>query len=124
MSAVKIIREYQARIADLEFRIGCLKAEHRDHEKDYLAVWKLIKRPDETVVDAVKRIVAENETLRDALELARGKALAAEAEGHCDDCDPSFLDCWTGNGTCRKKPVTARAKIYRAAMAAVVKGSK
>lgn len=56
--------ELKDHVSLLEFRIGSLKSEHADHEQDYLAIYKLIKKPDENTVDAVKRVVSENAGLR------------------------------------------------------------
>lgn len=53
----------------LAFRLASVQNEHADHEKDYLAVWKLIKQPNESVVDAVKRVVEEAAALRARVEI-------------------------------------------------------
>jgi hypothetical protein len=43
----------------LKFQLKTEKHLNKDHEDDYLAVWKLIKQPNETVVGAAKRIKTE-----------------------------------------------------------------
>jgi len=67
--------ELREKVNSLEFRLAQEKHLNDDHDRDYLAVWKLIKRPDETVVQAVQRVKAENEAMRDAINTA------------CDMCD-------------------------------------
>jgi hypothetical protein len=65
--AIEAMRE---KMNSLEFRLSQEKHRNADHEQDYLAVWKLIKRPDETVVQAAQRIKAENEAMREAIREA------------------------------------------------------
>lgn len=48
------IDEMRERLNSLEFRLAQEKHLNTDHEQDYLAVWKLIKKPDETVVQAAR----------------------------------------------------------------------
>jgi len=42
---------------DMEFRLKQAEQRNIEHESDYLAVWKEIKQPNETVLQAVRRVV-------------------------------------------------------------------
>jgi hypothetical protein len=53
------LAEANERASSAEFRLNQEKHRNDDHEQDYLAVWKLIKRPDETVVQAAQRVSGE-----------------------------------------------------------------
>lgn len=53
------LAEAKDRAMAAEFRLSCAVNANADHEQDYLAVWKLIKQPNETVVQAVQRVVNE-----------------------------------------------------------------
>ncbi len=59
--------ELRTKVNSLEFRLSQEKHLNTDNEQDYLAVWKLIKRPDETVVQAAQRLKSENEAMRAAI---------------------------------------------------------
>lgn len=61
------LNEANERATLAEFRLNQEKNLNRDHEQDYLAVWKLIKMPDETVVQAAQRLNSENTTMRDVI---------------------------------------------------------
>lgn len=64
------IAQLREKVNSLEFRLSQEKHLNTDHEQDYLAVWKLIKRPDETVVQAAQRLKTENEAMREAIQFA------------------------------------------------------
>ena len=70
-----------------EFRLVCAKAENVDHEVDYLAIWKLVKQPNENVVDAVKRVVKERDTEREKVAKLR------KVVNHSPNCDRT-LTVW------------------------------
>lgn len=73
------IDELRGKVNSLEFRLSQEKHLNTDHEQDYLAVWKLIKRTDETVVQAAQRIKVENEAMREAIREAHISIKYAEA---------------------------------------------
>jgi len=80
-AAIKVLQRELAEITEqldevvdenhsLKFQLKTEKHLNEEHEKDYLAIWKLIKKPNETVVDAAKRIklnLAEVTKQRDLL---------------------------------------------------------
>ncbi len=51
-------------VSSSEFRAKMANCQHNELEDDYLAIWKLIKLPNESVVGAVKRLVSELTALR------------------------------------------------------------
>lgn len=53
------ITELRERIVSLQFQLKTSQSQNDEHEQDYMAVWKLIKQPNETVVEAAKRVVKE-----------------------------------------------------------------
>lgn len=62
---MSLAKDAEGKRADsAEFALSCEKSKNADHEKDYLAVWKLIKRPDETVVQSIRRVLSEVEQLK------------------------------------------------------------
>lgn len=82
-------REYYRNTAlEMEFRIKQVERRNMEHEDDYLAVWKIIKEPNETVLDACKRIVRERDDL------------LGNAERNCDGMEKAqkMLDAgrWAG----------------------------
>jgi hypothetical protein len=97
VSTVKIIKEYQAKIADLEFRIGCLKAEHKEREKqlteqrdisklavDLSTPWEKAIMAD--AAEKVKKAEARAEKAekeRDQLAAWKKEALMVEAQWDC-----------------------------------------
>ncbi len=52
---------YKEEALKWEFRYKQEKNQNLDHEKDYFEIWKLIKEPNENVVDAVKRVIKERD---------------------------------------------------------------
>ena len=69
--AIEQVKELKDQNHSLMFRLSQERTMNRDHEDDYLCVWKLIKEPNETVVQACKRIVRE----RDEAQEMQSKAL-------------------------------------------------
>lgn len=57
--------ELRGKVFDLQFRLAQQERMNLDHEKDYMAVWQLIKQPNETVVEAVQRTVNERAEWRE-----------------------------------------------------------
>jgi hypothetical protein len=55
---------YREMALEMEFRLKQAERRNIEHEDDYLAVWKVIKEPNETLLDACKRIVRERDGLR------------------------------------------------------------
>lgn len=53
--------EMRDKILSLEFKLKQEKAKNAEHEQDYLAVWKAIKEPNETVLGAVKRVIKDRD---------------------------------------------------------------
>jgi hypothetical protein len=51
----------------MEFRLKQAERRNVEHEDDYLAVWKAIKRPNETVLEACERILRQRDELLDFL---------------------------------------------------------
>jgi hypothetical protein len=78
----------------MEVRLKQAERRNVEHEDDYLAVWKAIKRPNETVLEACKRILLQRDELLAACEWAVSefgkhtrpspldKAIAAVKGGH------------------------------------------
>lgn len=66
------LAELKNRIVSIEFENKTLATQNKEHEKDYLAVWKAIKKPDETVVEAATRVRDELERYKKALEQVDG----------------------------------------------------
>lgn len=59
-----IVAELKDEIVNLQFQLKTANTHNAEHEADYLAVWKAIKQPDETVAEAAKRVVKELDRLR------------------------------------------------------------
>ena len=55
--------EAQDAALEMEFRLKQAERRNVEHEHDYLAVWKAIKRPNETVLEACKRILRQRDEL-------------------------------------------------------------
>lgn len=70
-------QEMRDKLLSLEFRLKQEQAKNAEHEQDYLAVWKAIKEPNETVLDAVKRVIKERD--KALLELGSIQNTIAEA---------------------------------------------
>jgi len=97
MSASTILKEYQARIAELEFRIGCLKAEHKEREKQLTEqrdISKLavdLSTPWEKAImaDAAEKVrkaearAEKAEKEREQLAAWKNEALILEAQWDC-----------------------------------------
>ena len=62
---------YRELALEMEFRLKQAERRNIEHEDDYLAVWKVIKEPNETLLDACKRIVRERDDLRISAEINR-----------------------------------------------------
>lgn len=77
LEAKEVREEMRDKIISLEFKLKQEQQKNAEHERDYLAVWKAVKEPNETVVQAVRRVVLE-----------RDKALLeTEAGRHCLQSD-------------------------------------
>lgn len=61
---------WRDRAITMEFLLTQAKTENAVHERDYLAIWRLVKAPNETVVDAVKRVIKERDEAVKALNAA------------------------------------------------------
>jgi hypothetical protein len=59
--------EAQDAALEMEFRLKQAERRNVEHEDDYLAVWRAIKRPNETVLEACKRILRQRDELMEAL---------------------------------------------------------
>ena len=55
---------YRELALEMEFRLKQAERRNIEHENDYLAVWKAIKEPNETLLDSCKRVVRERDELR------------------------------------------------------------
>jgi hypothetical protein len=64
----ELIEHYKEEALKWEFRYKQERFQNLDHEKDYFEIWKLIKEPNENVVDAVKRIIRERDEALGKLE--------------------------------------------------------
>ncbi len=60
--------EAQDAALEMEFRLKQAERRNVEHEDDYLAVWKAIKRPNETVLEACKRILCQRDELLEAMQ--------------------------------------------------------
>lgn len=67
-AALDEVAELKAKLTAADFFLAQSRTENTEHEQDYLAIWRLIKEPNETVVDAVKRLVAERDSAQSALQ--------------------------------------------------------
>ena len=78
----RIIRErdrYRELALEMEFRFKQAERRNIEHEDDYMAVWKVIKEPNETLLDSCKRVVGERDDLLINAETNRkGMARAQE----------------------------------------------
>lgn len=83
----KLERELTAARGDnlsIRFRLQQQEAMNLDHEKDYMAVWQLIKQPNETVVEACQRIVKQLSDSKEEVErLREGKFTPQEFQNLC-----------------------------------------
>lgn len=48
----------------MEFRLKQSERRNIEHEDDYIAVWKAIKEPNETLLDSCNRVVNERDNLK------------------------------------------------------------
>jgi hypothetical protein len=69
--AIKERDDWADKCLSTEFRLVCAKAENIEHEEDYMAIWRLIKKPNEHVVDAVKRVIKERDAEREKVSKLR-----------------------------------------------------
>lgn len=88
--------EAQDAALEMEFRLNQAERRNVEHEGDYLAVWRAIKRPNETVLEACNRILRQRDELLEALEACRydscellgERALADSLAVIVNDCRP------------------------------------
>lgn len=59
---------YRELAHEMEFRLKQAERRNIEHESDYLAVWKTIKEPHETLLESCKRVVRERDELRVLLD--------------------------------------------------------
>jgi hypothetical protein len=107
--------EAQDAALEMEFRLKQAERRNVEHEDDYLAVWRAIKRPNETVLEACNRILRQRDELLEALEACR-----------YDSCELlGERNWWKDEHRCdyRKRYEETAANIVRAdAAIAAVKG--
>lgn len=73
---------YRDLALEMEFRLKQAERRNIEHENDYLAVWKAIKEPNETLLDSCKRVVRERDELRYVFE--RNEPWMEKAQGLLD----------------------------------------
>jgi hypothetical protein len=69
--ALKEIERYRNLALEMEFRLKQAERRNIEHEDDYMAVWKAIKEPNETLLESCKRVVRQRDNLLYEKELNR-----------------------------------------------------
>lgn len=69
--ALKEIERYRNLALEMEFRLKQAERRNIEYEDDYMAVWKAIKEPNETLLESCKRVVSQRDNLLYEKELNR-----------------------------------------------------
>jgi hypothetical protein len=67
----ELIEYYREEALIWAYRYKQERFQNLDHDRDYFEIWKMIKEPNETVVDAVKRVMKERDDALGELERIR-----------------------------------------------------